>query len=91
MKNELKKFPLLHSDEEAEEFLANADLSEYDFSGFRPMHYEFKKKDSALNMKLPASLAEAGKVKARKLNMPFSRYMRMLLETDLQRDEQQTA
>jgi len=84
MKAELKKFPVFHSDEEAEHFVDTADLSEYDFSNGHFVQYEFEKKDAALNMKLPAALAEAGKAKAKALNMPFSRYIRMLLEADLQ-------
>ncbi len=33
--------PRLNSDEEAEKFVAEADLSQYDLSGFKPMHFEF--------------------------------------------------
>lgn len=85
MKQSLKKFPSLRSDEEAEYFVDSADLTEYDLSGGRRVHYEFKKKDTALNMKLPADLAAAGKAKAQALGMPFSRYIRMLLEEDIKR------
>ena len=42
----LKQFPVLRTDEEAEDFVANADLSEYDFSGFRPAHFEFAPKNA---------------------------------------------
>lgn len=87
MKKELKQFPVFHSDEEAEHFVDTADLSEYDFSGFRPVQYEFKKKDAALNMKLPADLAQAGKSKAKKLGIHFSRYVRMLLEADIHKEK----
>lgn len=82
-----KPFPVFHSDEEAEHFVDTADLSEYDFSGGRFVQYEFKKKDAALNMKLPADLAQAGKAKAKAMGMPFSRYMRMLLEADIKREK----
>ncbi len=37
----LKQFPVLRTDEEAEDFVANADLGEYDFSQFKPMRFEF--------------------------------------------------
>ena len=40
----LKQFPILTSDEEAEHFLENADLTEYDFSQFKPMHFELQPK-----------------------------------------------
>jgi len=86
MSKQLKNFPVLRSDEEAEDFVANADLSEYDFSGGHFVHYEFKKKDATLNMKLPAELAAEGKAKAEKLGIPFSRYIRLLLEADIKRN-----
>jgi hypothetical protein len=38
----LKKFPRLRTDEEAEALLAQ-DLSEYDFSEFKPIRFEFVK------------------------------------------------
>ena len=37
-----KKLPKLETDEEAEEFVANADLTEYDPSGFRSILFEFQ-------------------------------------------------
>ncbi len=36
-KKELKKFPELDSDIEAEDFVDTVDLSEYDFSEFEPV------------------------------------------------------
>jgi hypothetical protein len=39
----LKKFPPLLSDEEAERFLESADLSEFDFSEFKPTQLKFVK------------------------------------------------
>ena len=39
----LKQIPTFKSDEAAERFVENADLSEYDLSGFRPMHFEIEK------------------------------------------------
>jgi len=35
-----KPFPRFDSDEAAERFVAEADLSQHDFSGFRPMKFE---------------------------------------------------
>lgn len=37
-------FPVFKTDDEAERFVDNADLSEYDFSGFQPMRLELKNK-----------------------------------------------
>ncbi|WP_185327947.1 CopG family antitoxin [Acetobacter pasteurianus] len=42
--------PSLHSDEAAEDFVATADLTQYDLSGFKPMRFEIEPKAAALNM-----------------------------------------
>lgn len=44
-KRNLKALPVLKSDEEAERFVAEADLTEYDLSGFRATHFEFQSED----------------------------------------------
>ena len=44
MTKKLKKIPRLLSDEQAEHFLETADLSEYDLSGFKRVHFEFSGK-----------------------------------------------
>jgi len=41
---DLEPFATFKTDEEAEKFVVEADLSEYDFSQFRPVHFEFAKK-----------------------------------------------
>jgi len=38
-----KPIPSLPSDEAAERFVATADLSDYDLSGFKPMRFEIAK------------------------------------------------
>jgi predicted DNA binding CopG/RHH family protein len=83
MKAKLKPMPLLRSDDAAEAFVASADLSEYDLSGFSPMRFEIEPKSAALNMRLPASLLAALKAKAKASGVPYTRYVRMLLETDV--------
>ncbi len=81
----LKPIPVFRTDEEAERFVEQADLTEYDLSGFRPIQFEFGKKDAQLNMRIPAPLLEAVKTKARSKGMPFTRYIRMLMEQDVSR------
>ncbi len=49
----LKKLPPLLSDEEAENFIDTADLSEYDLSDFSQIKFEFEPKASTINMRLP--------------------------------------
>ena len=75
--------PTLKSDAAAENFVASADLSKYDLSGFKPMKFEIEAKSAALNLRLPQSLLEAVKVRAKSKGIPYTRYVRMLLETDL--------
>ena len=83
MKSKLKKMPSLTSDAEAEVFVDKADLSEFDLSLFKPMQFEFEKKSAALNMRLPQQLLDALKTKAREKGIPYTRYVRMLLENDV--------
>jgi len=80
-----KPLPPLTSDTEAEDFVETADLSEYDLSGFRPMRFEIEPKAASLNMRLPAALLDAVKAKAKASGIPYTRYVRMLLETDVAR------
>lgn len=85
MKAHPKPFPPLRSDAEAEQFVDTADLSEYDLSGFKPMRFEIEPKAASLNMRLPASLLDAVKAKAKASGLPYTRYVRMLLEADIAR------
>jgi predicted DNA binding CopG/RHH family protein len=85
MKAKSKPMPTLVSDAEAEQFVETVDLSTYDLSGFKPMHFEFEAKTAALNMRLPQSLLEALKAKAKAKGIPYSRYVRLLLESDVAR------
>jgi predicted DNA binding CopG/RHH family protein len=61
----LKTFPRYESDRDAERFVAQADLSVYDLSGFKPMRFEFDRKAARVNMRLPESMLAAVKARAR--------------------------
>ena len=87
MNAKVEPLPSLPSDEAAEAFVANADLTGYDLSGFKPMRFEIEPKSAALNMRLPASLLAALKAKAKANGIPYTRYVRMLLETDVARSQ----
>jgi predicted DNA binding CopG/RHH family protein len=80
-----KKWPELKSDEDAERFVEEADLTEFDFSQMTPVTFEFEKKSAALNMRIPESLLDALKSKAKTKGVPFTRYVRMLIERDVSR------
>ena len=83
MKTSAKPMPSLKSDADAEQFVATADLSQFDLSGFKPMRFEFEPKAAALNMRLPQNLLDAVKLKAKARGMPYTRYVRLLLESDV--------
>ena len=82
-KKELKQMPIFRSDEEAEDFVDNADLAEYDLSVFKPANFEFEKKDVQVNMRLPKSQLVAIKEEAKTRNMPYQRFIRELLQNGL--------
>ncbi|CAM3772111.1 MAG: BrnA antitoxin family protein [Burkholderiales bacterium] len=84
MSARLKSIPTFRSDEEAEAFL-DQDLSEYDLSQFKPMRFELEPKSASLNMRLPAALLDAVKARAKARGIPYTRYVRMLLESDVAR------
>ncbi|WP_421761409.1 CopG family antitoxin [Devosia sp.] len=70
------------TDDEAETFLMQ-DLSALDFSQFRPMPFEFEKKEAQVNMRVPRSLLDSVKDRAKAHGVPYTRYIRMLMERDL--------
>jgi predicted DNA binding CopG/RHH family protein len=80
---DLKPFRTFRSDEEAEQFVESADLSGYDFSGFRPTRFEFDRKTAQLNMRLPEALLDAVKARALARGIPYTRYIRELIERDV--------
>ncbi|MDO4682352.1 MAG: BrnA antitoxin family protein [Lautropia sp.] len=82
----MKRIPELKTDAEAEAFLAQ-DLSDLDFSQFKPMRFEIARKEASLNMRLPAPLMDAIRAKAKARGVPYARYVRMVLEADLQRND----
>jgi predicted DNA binding CopG/RHH family protein len=76
----LKKLPSLKSDKEAEDFVAHADLTEYDLSTMRMVRFEFEPKTERVNMRLPHKLLHAVKARAAKQGIPYQRYIRQMLE-----------
>ncbi len=55
-----KPLPRLETDEEAEKFVAEADLTDYDLSGLRMVQFEFEPK-SELSPILPAGADQVKK------------------------------
>ena len=79
-KQRLKVLPVLKTDEEAERFTEEEDLTGYDLSGFKPARFEFGKKDARVNMRLPEPLLDAVKDRAKARGIPYQRYIREALE-----------
>ena len=71
--------PRMTTDEEAEAFLEQ-DLSDLDFSQFKPVKFEFQAKAARLNMRLPMPLLDAVKAKAKARGVPYTRFIREVLE-----------
>ena len=74
-----KKVPKLKTDKAAERFLAQ-DLSKLDFSQFKPVRFEFEKKDEQINMRVPRPLLLALKERAKARGIPYTRLIRETLE-----------
>lgn len=79
-----KKIPIFKTDKEAERFVDAADLSAYDLSGFRNVRFEFEKKTARLNIRVPKSLLDAVKKRARARGIPHTRFVREAMEMALE-------
>jgi len=79
MATKKRKVPELLTDEAAEAFLEQ-DLSDLDFSQFKPVRFEFAKKAARVNMRLPQPLLDAVKARAKARGIPYQRYIRDVLE-----------
>lgn len=79
-----RKVPRLRSDEEAEAFL-DQDLSDLDFSQFKPAHFEFAKKTSRVNMRFPDAMLRSVKERAGKTGVPYQRFIREAVAEKLAR------
>ena len=75
-----KKLPRLESDAEAEAFIDKADLTTFDLSEMRELHFEFGPKTERVNMRLPKALLDAVKAHAAKQRIPYQRFIRAVLE-----------
>jgi predicted DNA binding CopG/RHH family protein len=81
-----KKVPRLTSDEEAEAFL-DQDLSGLDFSQCQPAQFEFERKSERINMRVPKPLLDALKERASHRGIPYTRFIREIMEREMSRPE----
>ncbi len=75
-----KKISTFKTDAEAERFVATADLTKYDLSDAKLMRFEFERKDGQLNLRVPKSLLDAVKKRAKARGIPYTRLIRETLE-----------
>ena len=75
-----KQFPTFKPDDEAEHFVETADLTQYDFSGFRRTSFEFEPKIESVTMRLPESLLDAVRARAEKQGMPDQKRIPIAIE-----------
>src|SRR5580704_5092718 len=78
-----KPIPTFKTDSEAEEFVANADLSDYDLSGGQIVRFEMRPKDKAVSLRLPERLLDAVRGAAKRQGVPYQRFIRMAIESAL--------
>jgi predicted DNA binding CopG/RHH family protein len=74
-----KRAPEFRSDEEAEAFLEQ-DLSDLDYTDARPLHFELRRKDRAVSLRLSDALLAAVKQTANRQGIPYHRFMRQAIE-----------
>jgi predicted DNA binding CopG/RHH family protein len=78
-----KPIPTFKTDREAEEFVADADLSDYDLSGGQIVRFEMRPKDKAVSLRLPEKLLDALRREAKREGIPYQRFIRMAIESAL--------
>lgn len=81
----LKPLPTFRTDKEAEDFVDNADLTEYDLSGGRFMRFELRRKDKQINIRMPEDMLDAVKARAKARDIPYQRFIREAIEDALSR------
>lgn len=78
-----KKIPALKTDKEAQDFVDTADLTDYDRSGGTAVQFEFEPKSAHVNMRVPKPLLDAVKERAKVRGIPYTRFIRQLMEREV--------
>jgi predicted DNA binding CopG/RHH family protein len=80
-----KPIPAFNSDAAARDFVDTANLAEYDLAGGTAVQFEFGAKDAQLNMRVPQPLLDAVKAQAKAQGIPYTRFIRKLMEQAISR------
>ena len=76
-----KRLPPLLTDEEAERFVAESDLTQYDLSRGIPLsQFELQFKDASIHLRLPQGQLDEIKSEAERRGIPYQRFMRELIQ-----------
>jgi len=75
-----KKIPTFYTDEEAEAFVADEDLSQYDLSGGEVVQFEFQPSCKSITIPLSEELFAAIQQKAALSGMPYQHFIQQTLE-----------
>jgi len=86
-----KAWPVLRTDEEAERFVAEADLTEHDFSAMVPVRFELRRKDKAVNLRLPVARRGEAHAHAARHPCPCQRLIRQAIEQAMVTESAQPA
>ena len=78
-----KPFPPFETDAEAEAFVDQADLSEYDFSDMKLLRFELRPKDKSVSLRLPEALLNEVRASAKQAGIPYQRFIRLAIERAL--------
>lgn len=80
-KPDRKPLPRLLSDEDAERFVEEADLTEFDLAGMvRLSELERRAKNASIHLRLPQAQLDEIKAEAQKRGVPYQRFMRELMQ-----------
>jgi predicted DNA binding CopG/RHH family protein len=80
-----KTIPTFETDPQAQAFVDTANLSQYDLSGGTSVQFEFEAKSAHINMRVPQPLLDAVKERARVRGIPYTRFIRQLMEREVLR------
>jgi predicted DNA binding CopG/RHH family protein len=80
----MRTLPKMTSDDEAEAVLSQ-DLSDLDFTQFKPIDWDSQPKSARVNMRLPEAMIAAIKARAKARGVPYQRLIREALEREVGR------
>ena len=80
MTKKLKKLPILKTDREAERFVEEADLTDYDLSDMVPTPFRFERKEATMTMRIAPSLLKALKAQAEREGIKYQQLVTRVLE-----------